>query len=120
MKNKSHSESQIIASEISIFAPHTEIIGNLNLTHETHIYGKILGELIGPAGSRVIVKNGASIEGKITADQIIIEGFMKGDLSANESLKITGHGRVIGNVHANNLCIEPGAIFDGKVIPIGT
>ena len=104
------------ACELTILSPHTEIKGDFTVQSETHLYGKILGNITGKSGSRVVLKDGCHIEGNITADTIIVEGFMKGEITAQTLLRVTKHGKVFGVARAQNLSIDPGAIFDCKVI----
>ena len=111
MENK----SGLTKSEISILATHTQIIGTFKVHNEVHVYGKILGELHGEPGSKIILKEGSLIEGKVFADSIIIEGFVKGEVVAHHSVWVAAHGKVVGSVKTPSLQVEPGAIFEAKV-----
>ena len=111
MENKN-----IKKSELSILASHTQIVGSFRVENEAHVYGKILGELHGAPGSQIILKEGALVEGKVFADSIIVEGFIKGEVIANTSLWVAAQGKIIGTVKTPSLQVEPGAIFEAKVL----
>ncbi len=102
-------------SEMSMLAARSQIVGTLTVHDEFHLYGKILGELKGSPGSKIILKQGSLVEGKIFADSIIIEGFVKGDVIAETSLWITPHGKVVGTVKTSSLQIDPGAVFEASI-----
>lgn len=108
-------ENNLIRSEASILASGTQIIGEFHVKNEVHIYGKILGELHGEAGSQIILKEGSVVEGKIFADSIIIEGFVKGEIIAKKSVWVAPHGKVVGNVKTPSLQVEPGSLFQAHV-----
>ncbi len=108
-------ENNLRKSEVSILASGTQMVGEFHVKSEAHIYGKILGELHGAAGSQIILKEGSVVEGKIFADSIIVQGFVKGDISAKRSVWVAAHGKVVGNVKTPNLQVEPGALFEAQV-----
>ena len=102
-------------SEVSILASHTQIVGTFSVMNEVHVYGKILGELHGAPDSTIVLKEGSLVEGKVFADSIIIEGFVKGEVIAHRSVWIAPHGKVVGNVKTPSLQVEPGALFEAHV-----
>ena len=107
-KNLKTSELTIISSDMSIE-------GIVQVTNEFHLYGKITGELKGKDGSLIILKEGSVMEGKIKADSIIIDGFVKGEIQAARKVWITARARVLGSVQTPSLQVDPGAIFEAKV-----
>ncbi len=106
------------SSEITLISPTTKLIGNVEVKNELHFYGQLLGELHGKAGSLIHVKEGSLVEGKIHADQLVIEGFVKGEVQAQQKVWITGSGKLVGSIHSPSLQVDPGAIFEAKVTMI--
>ena len=102
-------------SEITLIASEVKILGVLEVTKERHLYGNLLGELKGKTGSTILVKEGALVEGKIVADTLIVEGFVKGEITCTQKVWITAQGRVVGNIKTPSLQIDPGAVFEAKV-----
>ena len=110
MENK-----QLKTSELTVIASDVTIDGNVQITHELHLYGKIIGELRGKEGSLLILKEGSVVEGKILADSVVIDGFVKGEIQAQQKIWITARARVIGSIQTPSLQVDPGAIFEAKV-----
>ncbi len=102
-------------SELTVIGSDISIEGNLVVSNELHLYGKIIGEIQGSPGSLIISKAGSLIEGRIAGDQIIIDGFVKGHIEATGRVWITPIGKLVGSIKTNSLQIDPGAIFEAKV-----
>jgi cytoskeletal protein CcmA (bactofilin family) len=105
-------------SDLTIISSTAKIVGNIEVKEELHFYGQLLGELRGAPGSIIHLKEGSLVEGKITADQLVIEGFVKGEVHAQQKTWITGRGKLVGTLHSPTLAIDPGAIFEAKVTMI--
>ena len=110
MENK-----QLKTSELTVIASDVTIEGKVQITHELHLYGKIVGELLGKEGSLLILKEGSVVEGKITADSVIIDGFVKGEIHSHQKIWVTKRARILGSVQTPSLQVDPGAIFEAKV-----
>ena len=102
-------------SELTVIGSDISIEGNLVVSNELHLYGKVTGEIRGNPGSLLISKAGSLIEGRIIADQVIIDGFVKGHIEASGRIWITPIGKLVGSVKAGSLQIDPGAVFEAKV-----
>ena len=103
-------------SELTVIASDLSIEGNLEVSSELHLYGRIIGELRGLQGSTIILKPGSLVEGKIQADTLIIDGFVKGQIDASNRVWVTALGKVAGSVKTPSLQVDPGAIFEAKVV----
>jgi cytoskeletal protein CcmA (bactofilin family) len=103
-------------SEITLIASEVKILGVMEVTNELHLYGHILGELKGKPGSTIHVKEGALVEGIIIADTVVIEGFVKGEITCTQKVWITAQGRVVGSIKTQSLQVDPGAVFEAKVL----
>jgi cytoskeletal protein CcmA (bactofilin family) len=55
------------------------------------------------------------VDGKITADSLIIDGFVKGEIQATQKVWITPRARVLGSIQTPSLKVDPGAIFEARV-----
>lgn len=103
------------SSELSVIAADVSIEGTLFVKRELHFFGKLTGELVGSEQSLILIKEGAVIEGKITANEIIIDGFVNGEIHGKSKVWVTQKARVIGNVQSPSLQVDPGAIFEARV-----
>ncbi len=100
--------------EINFLSADTEIQGKVLFDQTARIHGVIRGELHGRPGSTLILMESSLVEGKIFADQLIIDGFVQGDIVARGRVTITRLGRVVGKIHSPRIHMEPGAYFDGN------
>jgi cytoskeletal protein CcmA (bactofilin family) len=104
----------MIETEANLISIGTELHGKIILDHECRIHGRLMGEVIGNPGSRIILGEDGLIEGTLTGEEIWINGTVKGNISAHKRLVITSTGRVLGNVEATVFVVEFGAIFEGQ------
>jgi cytoskeletal protein CcmA (bactofilin family) len=107
--------NRLQTGDLSVIGPEISIVGDVTVCHELHLYGKISGEVHCKPGSVLVCKAGSLVEGKIFADQVIIDGFVKGQIEANGKIWITSIGKVAGAIKANSLQVDPGAVFEAKV-----
>lgn len=102
-------------NEITLIATEVKIVGTLEVKAELHLFGHILGELKGLPGSTIYIKEGALVEGKIFADTLIVEGFVKGEIHCSQKVWVAPQGKVVGSIQTPSLQVDPGAIFQVKV-----
>ncbi len=108
--------NELHTSELTVIASEIKIVGNMEVANELHLYGQVLGKLIGKAGSIIYIKEGALVEGNIFADTLVIEGFVKGEVVCTKRTWITPNGKMVGSIHSPSLTVDPGAFFEAKVL----
>lgn len=86
--------------------------GDLKSKGDIVIAGAIEGEVSSDA--RIIVAQGGSVTGRVTATEVVIEGRLTGDSAALKSLSILSSAEVRGDVTTPVIMIEPGATFVGR------
>jgi len=62
----------------------------------------------------LIVSETAEVESDISVAAAVIDGILRGDIHATERVELQSHARVIGNIEAPALVIQPGAVFEGQ------
>lgn len=85
------------------------ITGNIVATGAVQIFGHVIGDI---HAARLIICEGAEVEGKVTAQEAVIEGKFKGTLHAN-TVKLQATALVEGEVYNKSLSIEQNAQFEG-------
>lgn len=87
--------------------------GNLNFKDpvDLRINGSFEGELT-TKGSLTIGKE-AKVKAKISGDEIIIAGIVKGDINAKKRIELIPPAKVIGTIITPSLTVKEGAIFKG-------
>jgi cytoskeletal protein CcmA (bactofilin family) len=105
-----------IESELSLFSQGSLIKGEVTFDRVARVHGRIEGKVIGLEGSVIVVGETASIHGEIHGDEIIIDGFVHGNVEGKTKVTVSEYGRLIGDVRAPKFEIRFGAHFDGKAI----
>ncbi|PID29780.1 MAG: polymer-forming cytoskeletal family protein [Candidatus Cloacimonadota bacterium] len=101
----------------TIIASGTGICGNIEIECNLHIDGKIEGD-INSKGSVIIGREGVVI-GDIRANQVIVSGTVKGNISSG-SVEIVSKGLIEGSVFSDNFIIDKEGVFKEKTKPIET
>lgn len=94
---------------LSTFGKGMLITGNVVCTGALQIFGRVTGEI---HAAKVIVGEGAKVEGKIRAQEVVIQGEFLGTVHAN-SVKLQSTAKVDGEVFNKQLAIEQNALFEG-------
>ena len=100
----------------TIIGKGSAISGNLKVNGFIRIDGDIDGSL--ETDGNVIVGENARIRGDLTAKSVIIGGIIKGNIKANESVKILADAAVIGDVISRKVQVDGSALIHGHCISI--
>ena len=100
----------------TIIGKGSAISGNMKVNGFIRIDGDIDGNL--ETDGNVIVGENARIRGDLTAKSAIIGGIIKGNIKANESIKILAEAAVIGDVLSRKVQVDGSAIIHGHCISI--
>lgn len=73
----------------------------------------VLGVVHSPTGTLTISETG-EVHGDIFVATAIIDGLVRGDISATQRVELGSHARVMGNIETPALSIQPGAVFEGQ------
>jgi len=105
-----------VESEVTLLSQGSLVKGDITFDRMTRIHGRIEGRVRGLDGSVVVVGETATVHGEIEGDEVIIDGFVHGDVRAKTKVTISECGRLIGNVRTPNFEVRFGAHFEGKAI----
>ncbi|MCA9658237.1 MAG: polymer-forming cytoskeletal protein [Myxococcales bacterium] len=86
--------------------------GKLTFEGAVRIDGGFSGEI--ETKGTLMIGETAEVQAKIHASNIIIEGLIRGEIVATNSLEIHDSARVYGNLLCPSLMIQKGAIFEGN------
>lgn len=104
----------LMESEINTVSTHARLEGKIQLEKITRVFGTLVGTVECATGSELILMETSVVEGNISGDVVVIEGYVKGDIDAKTKITIAPNGRVIGNLRAASIAIAFGAFFEGK------
>jgi cytoskeletal protein CcmA (bactofilin family) len=85
------------------------VTGNIVCTGAMHIFGRVVGDI---HASQLVICEGAKVEGKIVAPDLVVQGEFKGTISGN-NIKLQSTAVVDGEIFNKSLTIEQNALFEG-------
>lgn len=98
------------ATSLSIISSDVTITGDIISLGDVQIEGAINGNL---RARSVVIGGEANIHGEIAAEEVIVRGYIKGEIRG-ERVTLSPGCLVIGNIFHKLLTIETGADFDGR------
>lgn len=90
---------------------HSGMNGNVTAANVQLMGCRLVGDI--SATGIVVLDAGASVEGKITASDIICAGHIKGDLEVKNNIALKANTSVEGNIITGSMTMEQGAIING-------
>lgn len=108
-------ESRAPSKGVSVLGPTLTFRGGeLSSDEDLIIEGTVEGKIAHQSHHLTIGKNG-KVKANVRARLITVYGTVEGDLHGDEGVQITATARVIGNVVAPRVSLEPGAKFEGSI-----
>lgn len=86
--------------------------GKLTFEGTVRIDGVFSGEI--HTEGTLVVGESAQVTAEIRAATVVVEGVVRGNVTASASLELHAPARVYGNVATPSLSIQKGAIFQGN------
>lgn len=108
--------TELTESKINLISEETKVEGKIHFHHGCRIHGVVVGDLSASKGAEICVSEKGMIEGNIHADILFVDGYVKGDISADTKVVISSTGKVVGNIESPLLELDYGAYFDGKAV----
>jgi len=94
--------------------PSFVISGELHSSEDTIIEGRVNGQVSIKGAPLTITPRGA-VRADVRAVRVLVEGQLKGSISATERIELTASAQVEGALSANQVIITEGARFDGGI-----
>ncbi|MBF0449343.1 MAG: polymer-forming cytoskeletal protein [Candidatus Magnetomorum sp.] len=102
--------------EISTFlGTQTRMKGTINFEGGMRIDGEFEGDVYSESGS-VIVGHQAVIKGDMKVGSALVMGEVQGCITAETRIEIHPPGKMIGDIRAPFILIDPGVVFNGQCI----
>ena len=99
----------------TVISKETRLTGDVEISGNLQIWGKIKGQIKARSGSVSIMQSGV-VEGDIFAEALLIDGVLTGTCTV-EQLEILEHGELNGVCRASNFSIRKGGTFIGQSEP---
>lgn len=96
----------------------TEVFGDVHFTGGLHIDGVVKGNVSArdDSDSVAIVSERGRVEGELRVPNLLINGYVAGDVHAAERLDLAKGARVRGDVHYHTMEMASGAEINGKLV----
>ncbi|HVS29972.1 MAG TPA: polymer-forming cytoskeletal protein [Thermoanaerobaculia bacterium] len=101
------------APTVTYFGPNVSIDGTVSGTEPVLIEGTIRGKIHLSADLRIGTH--ARVEATVHAKNVIVEGKLDGDVSADDRVELVQTSVVDGNIKAPKIIVAEGATFRGSV-----
>ena len=94
----------------------TTFKGDIIASKSLRIDGVLIGNI--KESENVIIGETAQIKGNISANYVVVDGTVEGNITANDSIELLNKSKVIGDLTTTILSINEGAKFKGKSLMI--
>ena len=104
----------------SLIAQGSRIEGSLRFTEGLRVDGEVFGDLRANPDqpSILVISDEAVVQGAVDADHVIINGTVKGPITARELLELQPRARIEGDVSYKALEMHQGAVISGQLKPL--
>ena len=97
---------------ISLLSKKVKIEGDIQGDEDLHVEGHFRGTI--KISGNIFVGQTGVVEADVEADNVIIQGQIKGNVLARRQLEIQSLGQLLGDCTAASIDIKEGAIFEGR------
>lgn len=101
-----------VSSSATVIGANSTFNGILQVEGDLRIDGSFQGQLA--VSGQLIVNKGARVQAKISAQSVLVRGFVKGTISA-EKVEILASGQVYADLSTNEFASSEGCHFRGEV-----
>lgn len=99
---------------VNIISEGTRLEGNILFDDISRVHGTLVGDVKAKDGSTLVLGETSVVEGNIHADVLLIDGYVRGDVTAKTRIVVSRTGRILGNIKTPSLTVEFGAYFEGS------
>ena len=96
----------------------SQIYGDVSFSGGLHVDGTVKGNVVAEddGHSMLSLSERGTIEGKVNAPYVILNGVVVGDVHSSEHIELSSRARVTGNVYYNLIEMAIGAEVNGKLV----
>ena len=96
----------------SLLSKKVKIEGEIQGDEDLHVEGHFRG-IIKISGNIFVGQTGV-VEADVEAENVVIQGQVKGNILARKQLEIQPTGKLVGDCTAQSIDIKEGALFEGR------
>ena len=101
----------------SLIGAGTVVYGNVAFTGGLRIDGHVQGNVIATDGepATLVISEQAKIDGEIRVSHVVVNGTVKGQVTADAHLELQTKARIVGDVFYRTLEMHVGAVVQGRL-----
>jgi cytoskeletal protein CcmA (bactofilin family) len=101
----------------TLIAQDVRITGDLQFSEGLRMDGHVKGNVSGAPGCQalLVLSERGSIEGTVHGYDVVVNGRIVGDLTADHFVELQANAHVVGNIYYQQLRMDCGASVDGKL-----
>ena len=103
---------EIESKAINLIGAGTKITGDVSSDGDIRIEGSINGNI--NTKGKVVVGITGKVNGEITCKNFDLSGKVEGKVNAEKLLSLKSTADIKGDINADKLAVEPGAVFTGS------
>ena len=104
-----------LSTNFNFIGENTTFKGDLFLSGNTHVYGKVIGDIRGDKHITLTIEYSGQVQGNITGINVIIQGQLLGNISGANKVEVTSTGKSEGILTSKSFQIYPGAKITGDI-----
>ncbi len=101
----------------TVIGPGSKFTGTLQGSDNIVVLGRVEGDC--DLNATIVLEEPGYFEGNITAENVVIAGEVKGNVTARNKLEIVSSARIIGDVSGEVIAIAEGASVQGQMRTAG-
>jgi cytoskeletal protein CcmA (bactofilin family) len=104
--------SKHTATSMTFIGEGTRITGDMSVEHDLRVEGSIKGAV--SVGGTLVLSVTGSLEGDVVSRSAALAGRLIGNIHVQEKLVLEEKSVLQGDLHARELVVQEGAIFQGN------
>lgn len=106
------------ATKFNFIGDSSEFCGNLTINGDTHIFGKVEGNITGTKNTTLTIEYTGQVRGDISNINVVLHGQLLGNILDASRVEVSSTARIKGNITAKKLQIFPGAKINGQLLSL--
>ena len=101
----------------SLIGAGTVVYGNVAFAGGLRIDGHVQGNVVATDGepATLVISEQAKIDGEIRVSHVVVNGTVKGQVTADDHLELQAKARIVGDVFYRTLEMHVGAVVQGRL-----
>lgn len=101
------------ADVAAVVAPGTHVVGRLTGAEDVRVQGTVEGSV--RLGATLFVEPEGVVLAEVYAHDVVVSGTIVGNITADHAIVLAASARVIGDLCAPRVSVEPGAAYRGSI-----